>query len=149
MSEKTAEEVEAIKKSGLFFIGLDKLVRGIKLYEGQGSLVEQLLKDGYAKAKEVFSQEYTYKITPVGPMFLSEPLSEEGKNPDYLFQMYCDGVRELSFLPSLTQDEFFRLAMTFYGEGNQGDSRSPGFGSCGERYWDGHRTNKARERVNV
>ena len=92
MSEKTAEEVEAIKKSGLFFIGLDKLVRGIKLYEGQGSLVEQLLKDGYAKAKEVFSQEYTYKITPVGPMFLSEPLSEEGKNPDYLFQMYCDAA---------------------------------------------------------
>lgn len=117
MGEKTAEEVEAIKKSGLFFIGLDKLVRGIKLYEGQGALVQQLLKDGYTKAQELFSQEYTFKITPVGPMFLSEPLSEEGKNPDYLFQMYCDGVRELSFLPSLTQDEFFRLAMTFYGEG--------------------------------
>ena len=117
MSEKKAEEVEAIKKSGLFFIGLDKLVRGIKLYEGKGSLVQQLLKDGYSKAQELLSQEYTYKITPVGPMFLSEPLSEEGKNPDYLFQMYCDGVRELSFLPSLTQDEFFRLAMTFYGEG--------------------------------
>ena len=51
MGDKTAEEVEAIKKSGLFFIGLDKLVRGIKLYEGQGALVQQLLKDGYTKAQ--------------------------------------------------------------------------------------------------
>ena len=117
MSEKTAEELEAIKKSGLFFVGLDKLVRGIKLYEGKGALVEQLLKDGYLKAKDAFTQEYTYKITPVGPMLYSEPLSEEGKNPDYLFQLYCDGVRELSFLPSLTQEEFLGLAMTFYGEG--------------------------------
>lgn len=117
MSDRTAEDVDVIKKSGLFFSGLDKLVRGIKLYEGKGSLVEQLLKDGYTKAKDLLSQEYTYKITPVGPMLFSEPLSEEGKNPDYLFQMYCDGVRELSFLPSLTQEEFFGLAMTFYGEG--------------------------------
>ena len=45
MSDRTPEELEAIKKSGLFFVGLDKLVRGIKLYEGKGSLVEQLLKD--------------------------------------------------------------------------------------------------------
>ena len=42
--ENTPEEIELIKKSALFFVGLDKLVRGIKLYEGQGSLVEQLLK---------------------------------------------------------------------------------------------------------
>ena len=117
MSERTAEEVEAIKKSGLFFVGLDKLVRGIKLYEGQGALVEQLLKDAFTKAQDLFSQEYTYKITPVGPMLYAEPLSEEGKNPDYLFQLYCDGVRELSFLPTITKEEILKLALTFYGEG--------------------------------
>lgn len=117
MSERTAEEVEVIKKSGLFFVGLDKLVRGIKLYEGQGALVEQLLKDAFAKAQDLFFQEYTYKITPVGPMLYAEPLSEEGKNPDYLFQLYCDGVRELSFLPTITKEEILKLALTFYGEG--------------------------------
>ena len=66
--ENTPEEIELIKKSALFFVGLDKLVRGIKLYEGQGSLVEQLLKDVYSKATDLFAQEQTYKITPVGPM---------------------------------------------------------------------------------
>jgi len=113
--ENTAEEIELIKKSALFFVGLDKLVRGIKLYEGKGSLVEQLLKDAYSRASDLFVQEQTYKITPVGPMIHSEVLSEEGKNPSYLFQLYCDGVRELSFTTKLTQDELFSLALTFYG----------------------------------
>ena len=113
--ENTAEEIELVKKSALFFVGLDKLVRGIKLYEGKGSLVEQLLKDVYSKATDLFVQEQTYKITPVGPMIHSEVLSEEGKNPSYLFQLYCDGVRELSFTAKLSQDEIFALALTFYG----------------------------------
>ena len=116
MAEHTSEEQDLIKRSTLFFIGLDKLVRGIKLYEGKGSLVEQLLKDLFQKTQDLFVKEMTYKITPVGPMLFSEPLSEEGKNPAYLFQLYCDGVRELSFLPGLSQKEIHALAMTFYGE---------------------------------
>ena len=38
------KETESIKKSGLFFVGLDKLVRGIKLYEGK--VIEQLVACG-------------------------------------------------------------------------------------------------------
>ena len=117
MADHTPEEIESIKKSGLFFVGLDKLVRGIKLYEGKGTLVDQLLKDLHTRSQELFTKEITYKITPVGPMLFSEPLCEEGKNPHYLFQLYCDGVRELSFLPSLSKKEIMALSMTFYGEG--------------------------------
>jgi len=115
--EKTSEEIDAVKKSALFFVGVDKLVRGIRLYEGKGALVEQLLKDVHTKAQDLFLQEMTYNITPVGPMLYSEVLSEEGKNPSYLFQLYCDGVRELSFSPKISQEELFSLALTLYGEG--------------------------------
>ncbi|MEC7984457.1 MAG: HEAT repeat domain-containing protein [Myxococcota bacterium] len=123
MSEKTADEQDLIKQSEVFFISLDKLVKGMKLYQGKGALVEQLLNDTYKKSQDFVKEERTFKVSPVGPMVASEPLADEGKNPAYFFQLYCDGVRELTFLPNVEKEELRQLAFVFNGDyrGSQDD----------------------------
>ena len=95
----------------------------MQLYEGKGDLVEQLLNDTHTKSQNFVQQERTFKVTPVGPMVASEPLADEGKNPAYFFQLYCDGVRELTFLPKVSKDELRNLALVFNGDykGSQDD----------------------------
>ena len=123
MSEKTTEEIELVKQSEIFFISLDKLIKGMKLYQGKGDLVEQLLNDTYKKSQDFVKFERTFKVSPVGPMVASEPLADEGKNPAYFFQLYCDGVRELTFLPNVEKQELRELALVFNADyrGSQDD----------------------------
>ena len=99
------------------FQSLDKLVRGMKLYEGKGPLVERLLEGVSQKATETLeSGEFTLSITPIGPTYLGEAILEDGKPPKYLFQMYCDGVRELTFVPGVSDDEIIRLVEVLYAD---------------------------------
>ena len=87
------------------FVALDKLIRGIQLYEGKGTLVDRLLLDLHKKARENILEEITVKMTPIGPMYLGRPLLEDTQIPRYLFQLFCDGVRELTFHPGITLEE--------------------------------------------
>ena len=121
--ELTKEEEDLLQRVGSMFGTLDKLIRGMKLYQGKGPLVERLLKDTMKKADIVLTdKDITTKITPVGPMFLNQPLTDSASPPKYLFQLYCDGVRELSFRPGLTEEELLKLANVLngeYGDGGQ------------------------------
>ena len=47
----------------------------------------------------------TVKITPIGPICLDKPIFEDGKASKYIFQMYRDGVRELTFKAGIRADE--------------------------------------------
>ena len=115
--ELTKEEEDLLQRVGSMFSTLDKLIRGMKLYEGKGPLVDRLLKDTMKKAEVVLTdKDITTKITPVGPMFLNHPLTNSSSPPKYLFQLYCDGVRELSFRPGLTESELLKLANVLNGE---------------------------------
>ena len=107
----TKEEEDLLQRVGCMFGSLDKLIRGMKLYEGKGPLVERLLKDTMKKSEMVLTdKDITTKITPVGAMFLNQPLSDSASPPKYLFKLYCDGVRELSFRPGVNEEELLKLA---------------------------------------
>ena len=101
----TKYQQEQINNLSAFFGSLDKLVRGFQLYEGKGALVERLLQDTFSKATKALDDVITVKVTPVGPMLYGEALLGEGQTPKYLFRLFCDGVRELTFHPGITLEE--------------------------------------------
>ena len=112
----TKKEEEQIAKMSTFFNSLDKLIRGIQMYEGKGSLVERLLLDLYKKTRETIVEDITVKMTPIGPMILGRPLIEDSQNPKYLFQLFCDGVRELTFKPDVPKEEIVGLCEVLNGD---------------------------------
>lgn len=112
-----SEEQERLAGTVGLFQALDKLVRGMRLYEGTGPLVERLLESVSEKATEVLEKgEITFSITPIGPTYLGEAVLEDGDPPKYLFQMYCDGVRELTFSPGLQSEEIIKMVKIFYAD---------------------------------
>lgn len=109
--ELSDEETLLLKKTTDFYISLDKLVRGINLYQGKGVLVERLLQDSFDRIGEITKRaESTVKISPIGPIVFGKPLDEDGKIPKYIFQMYRDGIRELSFQKGITAEELKEFA---------------------------------------
>lgn len=92
------------------FSCIDKLLKGMQLYEGHGPLVDRLMGEVMTRLGAVLQiGALTVRVTPVGLIHDSRPLSEDGKPPRYLFRMFCDGVRELTFLPGLEEDELRSL----------------------------------------
>ena len=59
-------------------------------------MIERLLLDLHKKNKENIVEEVTVKMIPIGPVFLGKPLIEDSQASKYLFQLFCDGVRELT-----------------------------------------------------
>lgn len=97
------------------FQSLDKLVRGMQLYEGKGPLVERLAENVLTRVDEALKNgDFTLSITPVGPIYKGFPVMEDGNPPKYLFQLYCDGVRELTFIKGVTKQEIIKLVEVFY-----------------------------------
>ncbi len=94
-----------------FYVALDKLVRGIQLYQGKGGLVERLLEDLMKRAEKMLQRkDSTVKVTPIGPILLDKPIFDEGRVSKYIFQMYRDGVRELTFQQGLDIEEMRQFA---------------------------------------
>ena len=121
-NELSPHEKENLDRVRAFFSSLDKLIRGIQLYEGSGPLVDRLLNDAVKRAESGILDEVVLKVTPVGPVLYGEPLLDTGTNvPKYLFQLYCDGVRELTFRPGLESGELLGLAEVFNFTGNAQD----------------------------
>ena len=50
-------------------------------------------------------RDSTVKISPIGPICFEKPLFEDGKVAKYIFQMYRDGIRELTFQQGVKADE--------------------------------------------
>ncbi len=101
----TKHQQEQISNVGEMFSSLDKLVRGFQLYEGKGALVERLLKDLFTKSSKALDDIITVRMTPVGPMLHGESVIGDSQPPKYLFQLFCDGIRELTFHPGLNEEE--------------------------------------------
>jgi hypothetical protein len=107
---------ELINRLTNVFVALDKLIRGIQLYEGKGALVERLLSDLHKKTKENIVEEVTVKMTPIGPVYLGKPLLEDSQTPKYLFQLFCDGVRELTLKPDIPKEEILGFCDVLNGD---------------------------------
>lgn len=107
MDDKLApEEEELWVLTQEFYTALDKLIRGMQLYQGKGGLVERLLAELMKRSDKLLSRrDSTVKISPIGPICFEKPLFEDGKVAKYIFQMYRDGIRELTFQQGLKADE--------------------------------------------
>ena len=113
MSDKVAER-KRFEAIGQTFIAFDKLLRALRLYEGEGPLVERLLGDIGTKLGEVLDEErpeLTLQVTPAGLVYNGRPLLHaDEKVPPYLFLLFCDGMRELTFLHGIDRDQIRALA---------------------------------------
>ena len=108
--ELTKEEKDRQVRVANMFGAFDKLIRGMKLYEGKGPLVEKLLASAKQRVDAALVDgDIVSKITPIGPIYLGEPCIE-GDAPKYLFQLFCDGVRELTFRQGVPETELLTLA---------------------------------------
>jgi HEAT repeat protein len=80
------------------FLGtLDKVVRGIRLYEGHGDLLERLyveLEKKLRLATEV--GDVTLRVASFGLLHHGTLVTPENKRLPYLFRLFCDGLRELT-----------------------------------------------------
>ena len=113
MDEKmTPEEKELWDLTQEFYVALDKLIRGMQLYQGKGGLVDRLLAELMKRAdKLLLRKDSTVKISPIGPICFDKPLSEDGKVAKYIFQMYRDGIRELTFQQGVDESDMRAFAM--------------------------------------
>ena len=116
LTKRDEEQIDQLSK---VFVALDKLIRGIQLYEGKGALVERLLTDLHKKTKENIVEEITVKMAPIGPIYLGQPLIEDTQTPKYLFQLFCDGIRELTFKPDITKEEILDFCEVLNGDYTQ------------------------------
>ncbi len=107
---------------GRCFATLDKVVRGMRLYEGKGALIDRLMDDLELQfTQAVEEEEVTVRVTPVGLVYGNKPLVAPGeKTARYLFRLFCDGVRELTFLPGVDKAELQSLVDVLNAE-TQGD----------------------------
>ncbi|RME21583.1 MAG: hypothetical protein D6798_17775 [Deltaproteobacteria bacterium] len=110
------------KRLQAMFTALDKHIRGIRLYRGEGRIVEQMgaeLRD--AVAAVVRDGPVTVRIAPFGVAVDGEPVTDSDNRPPYLFRLYLDGVRELTFLPGLEGDELERFVELLSEEPPEGE----------------------------
>ena len=107
----SAEQEEVWLATQEFYVALDKLVRGIQLYQGRGGLVERLLEELMKRSdKMLLRGDSTVKVTPIGPICFEKPIFDDGKVAKYIFQMYRDGIRELTFKSGIGSGEMKKFS---------------------------------------
>lgn len=109
----SGEELAALptaKAASQFFMALDKAVRGTRLYQGEGDVVRRMMEALVARGVALVSDdEVTVSLRSVGLSYEGEPITEAGVRIQYLFQLYCDGVREITLTPGLDAEELLKL----------------------------------------
>ena len=112
---------------------LDKVVRGMRLYEGKGALIERLMTDLEVQLNSLLEGgEITTRVTPIGLVYGTKPLAASGeKTPRYLFRLFCDGVRELTFLPGVELTELVELVDILFISTNSTRPTDVAFGRVG------------------
>ncbi len=92
------------------FAALDKCVRGARLYQGEGAVLERQLADLEQKAARALEDgPFTVRVAPFGLVWKGAPVTPEDKRPPYFFRLFCDGVRELTFKPGIEPGELRAL----------------------------------------
>jgi hypothetical protein len=105
------------KALGNFFASLDKTIKAIKLYRGEGTVVEKMYEDLANKADATVTRgAITMRVAPFGIVYEGQAVTPHEPRISYLFQLYCDGVRELTLLPGLDPIELEDLIEVFIQE---------------------------------
>ena len=95
-----------------FFQALDKLMRGMRLYEGEGPLVRRLLEVATTAGDALLAHgDVTFRVAPFGLLLEGERVTDEDDPlSKSMFRFFCDGIRELTFLSGLQESELVRFA---------------------------------------
>jgi HEAT repeat protein len=101
---------KAVDLAAAFFSTLDKVIRASKLYQGEGDLLERMTGDLERRAMDLVQNgPVTVRVTSFGLVYQGLPLAADEKRIQYLFAMFCDGVRELTILDGVERDELVKL----------------------------------------
>jgi len=88
------------------FTSMDRTIKGMRLYEGQGEMADRLLAKLEHAAKEATAEgPMTVGLTSFGPVYDGKPVLAVDERIPYLFRLYLDGVRELTLLQGLETEE--------------------------------------------
>jgi hypothetical protein len=89
-----------------FFGVLDKVIRAARMYQGEGALLGRLMEDLERRGLDLVSDgAVTVRVASFGVVFQGHQLAPDEKRIPYLFRLFCDGVRELTFLPGFDRAE--------------------------------------------
>lgn len=97
------------------FLGtLDKVVRGIRLYEGHGDLLERLYVELERKLRSATEGgEITLRVASFGLLFQGTLVTPENKRLPYLFRLFCDGLREITLARDVSLADVKALTEVF------------------------------------
>ncbi len=109
LSGKQAED-RAFERTAAFYTTLDKVIRASKLYQGEGDLLERMVGDLERRAMDMIQDgPVTVRVASFGLVLQGQPLAPEEKRVAYLFNLFCDGVRELTILDGIDRAELESL----------------------------------------
>jgi len=110
------------KRLQAFFGALDKQIRGIRLYQGEGRIVAHMAAEARAALDAALADgPITLRVAPFGMVYDGRPVTDPDHRYHYLFRLYLDGVRELSLLPGLDERELGRLVTVLASDPQDGD----------------------------
>lgn len=106
-----------------FFTVMDKFLRATRLYEGRGSLVENLLAETAKRAAQATDDgEVTVRVAPFGLLLGDEQVTAQGSRlAEALFKLFCDGIRELTFMPGIEAEEIRALTEILISDPRKGE----------------------------
>ena len=106
-----------------FLQTLDKLMRGMRLYEGEGPLVQKLLDLAVHSGQRLLEGgEITFRVAPFGLLLAGHRVTDDGDQlSKALFRFFGDGIRELTVRPGLEPAELIGLAAVLRTEPKPGE----------------------------
>ncbi len=88
------------------FTSMDRTIKGMRLYAGQGEMADRLFGKLLHAANEATAEgPMTVGLTSFGPIYGGKPVLAVDERIPYLFRLYLDGVRELTLLKDLDATE--------------------------------------------
>ncbi len=106
-----------------FLQTLDKLMRGMRLYEGEGPLVKKLLGLAATSAEALLTTgPITLRVAPFGLVLDGARVTDdEDQLSKALFRFFGDGIRELTLQPGIEPAELLGLAAVLRTEPKAGE----------------------------
>ena len=93
------------------FASLDKAIKTHRLYDGRGELCESTASQFYNQAREYLDKkpELAFQVSGQGFKHGDRVLSAEDRSGQGYFQMFKDGLRQISILPGFNPEEARKL----------------------------------------
>lgn len=93
------------------FLALDKAIKTHRLYEGRGELSQNTVIGFLEQATQYLDKKpaLTFQVSGQGFKHGDRVLSAEDRSGQGYFQMFKDGLREITFIPGFTEEEAHKV----------------------------------------